>query len=126
LQSPCNPLIEDYTKIYYVIDKGDISFIQYKMSLGGPKSMRKVDGPILILIDFSVPAFTPRLSSTETSLQLSEVMAGPLYYLSYMYRCHQQRDLDKFQAFRAYHLYDCTMWVTGQNLVTPLSVYPLA
>jgi hypothetical protein len=28
-----------------MIDKGDIPSIQCKMSLGGPKSMRKVDGP---------------------------------------------------------------------------------
>jgi hypothetical protein len=34
--------------------------------------MRKVDGLSLIFIDFYVPALTPRLNSTETSLQLSE------------------------------------------------------
>jgi hypothetical protein len=34
----------------------------------GPKSMRKVDGPSLISIYFYVPALTPRLSNTETSL----------------------------------------------------------
>jgi hypothetical protein len=33
--------------------------------------MRKVDGLSLIFIDFYVPVLTPRLSSTETSLQLS-------------------------------------------------------
>jgi hypothetical protein len=43
VQSPCNPLIEDYTKIFYMIDKGDIVSIQCKMILRGPKSMRKVD-----------------------------------------------------------------------------------
>jgi hypothetical protein len=42
------------------------------MCLRGPKSLREVDGPSLILIDFYVPALTPRLNSTETSLQLSE------------------------------------------------------
>jgi hypothetical protein len=34
--------------------------------------MRKVDGLSLIFIDFYVPALTPRVNSTETSLQLSE------------------------------------------------------
>jgi hypothetical protein len=33
--------------------------------------MRKVDGLTLIFIDFYVPALTPSLNSTETSLQLS-------------------------------------------------------
>jgi hypothetical protein len=44
VQPPCNPLIEDYTEIFYKIDKGDILSIQCKMSLSLPKSMRKVDG----------------------------------------------------------------------------------
>jgi hypothetical protein len=52
-----------------VIDKGDIPSSQRKMSLRGPKSMRKVDGMSLIFIDF-IPSFTPRLNSTKTSLQL--------------------------------------------------------
>jgi hypothetical protein len=33
--SPSNPLIEDYTEIFYVIDKGDIPSIQCKMGLRG-------------------------------------------------------------------------------------------
>jgi hypothetical protein len=46
------------------------------MNLMGPasKSMRKIDGASLIFIDFYVPALTPRLNSTEISLQLSENM----------------------------------------------------
>jgi hypothetical protein len=55
-----------------MIDKGDIPPIQCKMSLGGPNTMRKVDGSCFIFIDFYVPTLTPRLNSTETSLQLSE------------------------------------------------------
>jgi hypothetical protein len=35
-------------------------------------SMRKVDGLSLISIDSYVPALTPRLNSTKTSLQISE------------------------------------------------------
>jgi hypothetical protein len=42
--SPCNPLIEDYTEIFYMTDEGDVPSIQCKMSLRGPKCMRKVDG----------------------------------------------------------------------------------
>jgi hypothetical protein len=53
-------------------DKGDIPSIHCKTSRRGAKSIRKVDGLSLILIDFYVPALTPRLNSTETSLQLSE------------------------------------------------------
>jgi hypothetical protein len=72
LQSCSDNLIEDYTQIFYMIDKGDIPSIQCKMSLRGHKSMRKAEGLSLIFIDISVPAPTPRLNSTETSLQLSE------------------------------------------------------
>jgi hypothetical protein len=60
-------LIEDY-----VIDKGDILSIQCTVSLRRPKSVRKVDDLSLMFIGFYVPAFTPRLNSSETSLQLSE------------------------------------------------------
>jgi hypothetical protein len=65
-------LIEDYIEILYMIDKRYISSIQCRRSLRGHKSMRKVVGLSLIFIDFYVPALTPRLNSTETSLQLSE------------------------------------------------------
>jgi hypothetical protein len=53
-------------------DKGDIPSIQSKMSFGGPKSITQTGGPHLIFIDFYVPALTPRVSGTETSLQFSE------------------------------------------------------
>jgi hypothetical protein len=55
-----------------MIDKGNIPSIQCKMSLRGPRSMRKVDNLSPIFIDFYVSALTPRLNGTETSLQLSE------------------------------------------------------
>jgi hypothetical protein len=45
------------------------------MSLREPKFMRKVDGLSLIFIAFYVPALTPRLNITETTLQLSESIA---------------------------------------------------
>jgi hypothetical protein len=52
MQSPRNPLTKDYTKIFYMIDELDIPSLLCKMSLRGPKSMRKVDCLGLILIDF--------------------------------------------------------------------------
>jgi hypothetical protein len=72
LKSPCNPLIADYAKIFYIIDEGDIPPIQCKMCLRGPNSMSKIDGLNFIFIDFYVPALTSRLNSTETLLQVSE------------------------------------------------------
>jgi hypothetical protein len=70
VQSPCNPLIKDYTEIFYIVDEGDIPSIWCKMGIRGPKFMRKVDGLSLIFIDFYVAALTPYLSSTKNSLQL--------------------------------------------------------
>jgi hypothetical protein len=49
-----------------MIDKGDIPFIQSNMSLRGPKSMRKVDGPGLIFVDFDVPALRHHCSFLRT------------------------------------------------------------
>jgi hypothetical protein len=72
VQSPCNPPIEDYNDIFYMINDRDILSISCKMCLRGPKSMRKVDNLSPIFINFYVPEFTPRLNSTKTSLQLSE------------------------------------------------------
>jgi hypothetical protein len=55
-----------------MIDKGNIPSVQCKMSLRGPKSMRNVDGFCLVFIDFCIPALTPLLNITDTSLQLFE------------------------------------------------------
>jgi hypothetical protein len=124
VQSPCNPLIEDYTEIFYTTDEGDAPSIQCKMGLREPKSMRKVDGLSFIFIDFYVQVLTPCLYNTETSLQLSENTT--LFAVSHIYVCHQQRGLERHQVFGAYHLYiQCTMLGTGWNLVAPLHVYPL-
>jgi hypothetical protein len=95
VQSPCNPLIEDYIEIFYMIDKWEIPSIQYTMSFTGLNYMRKVDGLILIFIDFYVLKLTLCFNSNETSLQLSENI----------YRRHQQRNLDRHQVFGAYLLY---------------------
>jgi hypothetical protein len=56
-----NPVIEYYTKIFCVTDKGDVRC-----------KMRKADGLSLVFIDFYVPVLIPCLKSSETSLQLSE------------------------------------------------------
>jgi hypothetical protein len=55
-----------------MIDKGDVPSIHCKMSLRGPKYMRKVDDLGLIFIEFYVPVLMPRVKCIETSLQLSE------------------------------------------------------
>jgi hypothetical protein len=52
-----------------MIDKGDIPSIESKTILTELKSMRKVDGLSLIVVDFYVAGLTARLNSTETSLQ---------------------------------------------------------
>jgi hypothetical protein len=44
VQSPCNPLIENYTQIFHMVDEGDILSIQCKMNLRWPKSMGEVYG----------------------------------------------------------------------------------
>jgi hypothetical protein len=72
VQCPCNSLIEDCTKIFYMTDKRDSPSIQRTRSVRGSRSMRKVDGLSNILIDFYVLVLTPRLNRMETSLQLSE------------------------------------------------------
>jgi hypothetical protein len=51
-----------------MIDERNVPFIQCKMSL-----RRKLDDLSLISIDFYVPALTPPLNSTETSLQLEKI-----------------------------------------------------
>jgi hypothetical protein len=57
-------------RIFYTIDKEDIPSIQYKMSLGGPNSMGKVDGLRLIFIDFYVPAPTPLIVRVRVRVTL--------------------------------------------------------
>jgi hypothetical protein len=78
-----------------VIYKGDIPSIQCKMSLRRPESMRKVDGLSLIIIYFYVPALILHLSGIENLLHISENIALFAVTYIYIYRCHQQRDLDR-------------------------------
>jgi hypothetical protein len=66
----------------------------------------KTEVLILIFIGFYVPALTTRPICSETSLQLSENIT--LFSLSHIYRCHQQRDLERHRVFGVYHLDICT------------------
>jgi hypothetical protein len=59
VQVPLNPLIEDYTEIFHMIDEGVIPSIQCKMNFRGHKSMRNIDGLGLIVINFYVAVLTP-------------------------------------------------------------------
>jgi hypothetical protein len=72
VQSPCNPLINDYADIFYTIDEGVIPSIQCKTCLKRLKSMRKIDVLNVIFAVFCGPALKSRLNSTETSLHFSE------------------------------------------------------
>jgi hypothetical protein len=77
--------------------------------------MGKVDGLSLIIIDFYVPMLTPHLSSTETSLQLSE---NTLFMaMSKETRC----------SGRIIYIYMCTVQCGGRDgsLLNPC-LYPLA
>jgi hypothetical protein len=51
-------------------DEGDVPSVLCKVTLRGPKSMRKLDYPSRHC--FYVPGLTPRPNSTEISLQLPE------------------------------------------------------
>jgi hypothetical protein len=57
--SPCNFLIEDYIEIFYTIYKWNVPSIECKKRLGCSNSMREVDCPSLVFIDFNVPKLTP-------------------------------------------------------------------
>jgi hypothetical protein len=63
-----------------------------------------------IFNDFHVPAFTPHLNSSGTSLQLSENI--PLFAVCRMYTGVISKEA-------IIYIY-CTVWGTGRNLVAPL------
>jgi hypothetical protein len=76
--------------------------------------MRKVDG-------LSLHWFLCFTSQQEWDFGAAFWEHNPLRNLSHIYKCQQQRDLDRNQMFGTYHLYiDCTMWGTERNLVAPL------
>jgi hypothetical protein len=61
MQSPCNPLIEDYIEVLHMVHEGDVPSVQCQMSLRWSKYMREVDGLSLIFIDCNVPELAPHL-----------------------------------------------------------------
>jgi hypothetical protein len=70
MQSPCNFLVKHYSGEFYVIYEGNVTSVLCEMNLRWSKSIREVDGPSFILIDFNIPALSPRLSSTQSPLKL--------------------------------------------------------
>jgi hypothetical protein len=57
--SPCNFPIEYYTEIFYAIYKWSVPSIQCKKSLRWSNSMRVVECPSLVFVDFNVTMLTP-------------------------------------------------------------------
>jgi hypothetical protein len=62
MQSPCDPLVEDYTEVFHVIHRGDVLSVQCEMNFRWSKSMREVDGVSFVFIDINVPALAPHLN----------------------------------------------------------------
>jgi hypothetical protein len=62
MQSPCEPLVEDYTEVFYMIHEGDVPSIQCEVNLRWSKSVREVDSPNYTFIDFNVPALASRFN----------------------------------------------------------------
>jgi hypothetical protein len=87
VQYPCNPLIEDYTEIFYVIDEGDIPSIQCKMSLRGPKFMT-VDSQLTVLLITSRYRLHRKHRS---SVAVFVCKAAAQYWLFYLAVVAQQR-----------------------------------
>jgi hypothetical protein len=89
--------------------------------------MRKVDGPSLIFIDFYVSALTPRLNSTETSLQLSDNITLFEVCRIYTVFTNQETLRDTRCLGRIIYIYIYTLYNVGagRNLVALLLIYPL-
>jgi hypothetical protein len=84
MQSQCNPLIEDYTQLFYMIDERDVLSVECEVRLRLSTSMREVGGLSFIFSDFNVPALASRLSWIKKALQLSEninPLCDPFVYM---------------------------------------------
>jgi hypothetical protein len=68
--------------------------------------MKKLDGLNLVFISFYVRALTPRLNSTEMSLQLSENIT--FFAVCRIRRCHQQKTYIDTRCLRLYSVMDRT------------------
>jgi hypothetical protein len=109
-----------YTSYITWLAKGIFRPLSVRWASRGPNSMRKVDDLSLIFVDFYVPALKVRLNDTENLLQLLRLLPSLLPVA--LYRCHEQRGLDKHQVFEAYHLgIYCTMWGGANFLVYTLT-----
>jgi hypothetical protein len=71
-----------------------------------------------IVVNTADMSFTDELFALEACTDYNTICS-----LSRIYRCHQQRDLERHQVFGASHSYICcTVWGTGRNLVALLLV----
>jgi len=61
-----------YTEVFYIIYERNVPSIQCKVRLDRLSSREEIDALSLSLIDFYVPALTPRFHRSENTLQLSE------------------------------------------------------
>jgi hypothetical protein len=62
MKSAYNPLVEDYTEIFYMTREGDAPSVQYEMNFRWSKSIREIEGPSFILINFNIPALAPGIN----------------------------------------------------------------
>jgi hypothetical protein len=54
-----------------MVRKGDTPTVQCEMNLTWSNSVREVDGPNSVFLDFKVPALAPYLNYIQIALQLS-------------------------------------------------------
>jgi hypothetical protein len=93
--------------------------------------MIKVDGLSLIFIDFYVPALTPRLNTSENSLQLSENIT--LFAVCRVYTCTRVMrkytliDIRCLGRIIYIYIYIFVWYNVGERteLFIPLLLYPL-
>jgi hypothetical protein len=75
MQSPCNPLIEDYTEIFYMIDEEDIPSIRCKMSL---RRWLTKKSELTLLYDWQFNANQFVLASSPLRLMTRDLFFPPL------------------------------------------------
>jgi hypothetical protein len=76
MQSPYNPLIEDYTEIFYMINEGDVPSVQCDMSLRCSKAMKNIYGRSFILIYFKSK---PKSRYDRRSVGQSIMVSSPIW-----------------------------------------------
>jgi hypothetical protein len=68
MQSPCNPITEDYIRDILHIQEEDVLSVQCGVSFRWSRTDREVDGLSLIFNDFNVPALTQHLNRDQPAL----------------------------------------------------------